>query len=342
MSTIDKSLIRKYLEGNCTSAEILEVRKYLQRSDAQQLFDEVWDEDWAARIKPLPVAKKELEQWQRKMDERMYQAAMEEPRTMPFFKQAKVWRYAAVWLVLILGAGIWTFKAVQQPSVVEVALIERINPNGKRTVLTLPDSSIVHLGPGSTLRFAQQFNGSNRMVELQGEAFFEVTKNPTKPFIIRTGNIATQVLGTSFKIDAFAGKPVSVSVSTGKVRVDRHVNNKVEPIALLLPGEAVTWDEQRSQKMLASVAVADVLGWKEGRLFFNETKLADIADILERWYNVDIKIKSKTLANRLVKVNLTTNISIAKIMNILSVAGDFHYQINGNEILIKNKERMTM
>ena len=333
-TTIEKSLIRKYLEGNCNPSETQQVHKYLEQPDAQKLFDEIWDEDWADQIRPFPVSKKQLKQWQQKMDERIYETAMEEPYTVPLFKQAKIWRYAAIWIALILGATIWTFKATQQSATTEMVFVERVNPNGKRTILTLPDSSVVHLGAGSRIRFAQHFNGLNRAVELQGEAFFEVTKNPNKPFIITTGNIQTKVLGTSFKVDAFKEKPMKVMVSAGKVRVDRNVGGKLAPIALLLPGQMVTWDEQKQEKVLAKVMIAELSDWKNGKLVFNQTQLAEIASILERWYNVNIKINNQATARKLMKVNLTTNISIDKVMKILSASGRFTYQIKANQITI--------
>ncbi|SOD13352.1 FecR family protein [Pedobacter xixiisoli] len=344
----EKILIKKYLAGNCSLQEIKSVKDILQRTDAQQIFNQIWDEEWVDKITPetnnAPLSQKL--RWKQKLEQRIFDDAAKTPTEVikPFYQRNTFWRYAAVLIIGVVGLSLWQLNNAQKNDELPqaIAFEEKLNPQGQRSKIVLPDSSTVYLGAMSKLRFVKNFSGKTREVELEGEAFFEVTKNPHKPFIIRTGNVSTQVLGTSFKIDAFAGKPISVLVSTGKVRVDRHVDNRIEPIAMLLPGETVTWDEHLNKKTLNSVAVADVLGWKEGRLFFNETKLEDIAEILKRWYNVDIKINSKTLANRLVKVNLTTNISIAKIMNILSVAGDFQYQINGKEIIIKNKERTTM
>lgn len=343
----EKILIKKYLAGECSPQEIKLVNHILNRSDAQNIFNEIWDEEWMDKIAPNAntASVDQKQRWKQQLDQRIFDDAsqVQTIALKPFYKRNTFIRYAAILVIGVVGLSLWKLNSNQKNDLQQViAFEEKINPQGQRTKIVLPDSSTVYLGAMSKLRFVKNFVGKTREVQLEGEAFFEVTKNPNKPFVIHTGKISTQVLGTSFKIDAFAGKPISVLVSTGKVRVDRHIDGRVEPIAMLLPGETVTWNEQISKKTLTSVAVADVLGWKEGRLFFNETKLIDIVDILKRWYNVDIRIANQTLANRVVKVNLTTNISIAKIMNILSVAGDFQYQMNGKEIIIKNKERTTM
>ncbi len=341
-----KALIKKYLDGQCSPEELKQVRAILKKDDAQQLFDQIWDEEWAYQINPRQnnATSQQQQRWKQMLDQRIFEdASVPTPQIKPFYQRNQFWRYAAVWLVLILGVAFWQVSSKKETTVEQTfAFTEMQNPKGQRTQIILPDSSIVYLGAMSKIRFAKKFASNIREVALEGEAFFEVTKNPKKPFIIHTGNISTQVLGTSFKIDAFAGQPIKVLVSTGKVRVDRHINHQIQPIAMLLPGEMVTWNENTAKKVLANVDVTEVTGWKDGKLHFDETKLADIAKILERWYNVNIEIANPTLAKRLIKVNLTTNISIVKIMNILSVAGDFHYQINGKEIHINNKERKTM
>ncbi len=335
-----KALIKKYLDGQCSPEELKQVRAILKKDDAQELFDQIWNEEWAHQIDPQQnsAPSQQQQRWKQMLDQRIFDDASVPTHTIrPFYQRSQFWRYAAVWLVLILGVAFWQISLKKETAVEQVvAFSEMQNPKGQRTQIILPDSSIVYLGAMSKIRFAKKFASNIREVALEGEAFFEVTKNPKKPFVIRTGNISTQVLGTSFKIDAFAGQPIKVLVSTGKVRVDRHVNHQIQPIAMLLPGEMVTWNESTSKKVLANVAVTDVKGWKDGKLHFDETKLADITQILERWYNVEISIVNPSLANRLIKVNLTTNISIAKIMDILSMAGGFRYQINGKHIIIKN------
>lgn len=335
---IDKALIKKYLNGDCSPEELQLVRIFLKQANAQATFDEVWDEQWSDKIYPDSNQADSIQKqiWKTKIGERIYNDAFSTPITKKLYQKPKFWSYAAIWFVAIIGAGLFVANHNKKENAGPLMVYdEMINPKGQRTLITLPDSSEVYLGALSKIRFAKNFDGKTREVLLEGEAFFNVAKNPKRPFIIQTENIRTQVLGTSFKVEAFKGKPISVQVSTGKVRVDRKFDNDLIPIAMLLPGQAVVWNEQKQQKTLAQVAIEDVIDWKEGHLNFEQTQLAEITSILERWYDVKITIENDRLAKKLIKVNLTTNIAIDKIMKILSAAGSFNYNIHENHITIK-------
>ncbi|SHF47380.1 FecR family protein [Pedobacter caeni] len=332
----DKAIIKKYLDGECTGEELIKVRAYLKTENAQQLFNEIWNEEWSEKINsvPEPAAPSQMQRWKEMMGQRIPDFASAQPTGIPFFKRNRFWQYAAIWLVVLTASGMLALNYNYKKESPKIAFEEKINPRGRRTIITLPDGSTVHLGASSKLRFAKNLLGPTRAIELEGEAFFEVVKAPNRPFIVHTKAITTRVLGTSFMVNAFKGKPASVSISTGKVQVARNTGKKSIRIATLLPGETVTWNEEKQASVLGKVKASDISGWKEGRLFFQETRLTDIADVLERWYNVDIKITHKNTAQKLVKVNLSTNISIDKIMKILSVAGDFKYKIQNDLITI--------
>ena len=339
---IDKALIKKYLAGLCDKEELKLVRDFLKQENAQQLFDEVWNEQWSGKIIADNTDNHEpqMAEWKRKIHQRIDGESLHSETTVakitsiPLIKRITNWQYAAIWATLFIGAGLWVITSKRSSEPLVVAYVEKHNPSGRRTIITLPDSSQVYLGPESKLRYAKKFDGSTREIDLEGEAFFEVTKNPKKPFIIHTGIITTKVLGTSFKVDAFINKPVTVSVSTGKVRVDRHSANKTESFAVLMPGQTVTWNETDHIKTLGSAVVKDISRWKDGRLVFNEVPLSEIANILERWYGMEISFKSEKTASKLLKVNLTANVPINTLMKILGVSGQFKYHIQGNHITI--------
>lgn len=333
---VDKALIEKYLEGNCNDEELLRIHNFLKEENAQELFDKVWDERWAHQIKTntSQVNAGQMAAWKRSIHEKINKEfPNEEKIRIPFLKKTGIWKYAAIW-ILIMFAGFFVVHITKTPKEPVLTYIQKYNPNGRRTIITLPDSSQVYLGAGSKLSYAARFSGKTREIRLEGEAFFEVTKNPDKPFIIHTGNITTKVLGTSFKVTAFLNKPVTVLVSTGKVRVDRHAADRVESIAVLTPGQTVTWNEKRHEKISGTVPVSEITGWKDGLLVFNETRLSEIASVLERWYNVKIVFKNKRTADQLMKVNLTANVPVNTLMKILSVSGQFKFQIQGNHITI--------
>ncbi|TBO40596.1 FecR family protein [Pedobacter kyonggii] len=335
--TEKKALIRKYINGGCTAEETVQIKSLLSTDDLSALFDEVMDEMASSNIDQYNEP--DVAQALVKFHERQSAENIEDSETKILAlapKKIKLRRYlsyAAAILVLIGSISILIPRLNKTSQ--QNALVQHFeNPKGKRSRILLPDSSVVYLGAGSTLSFPSKFATNLRAISLRGEAFFEVTKNPKRPFIIHTGNVVTRVLGTSFKVDAFLNQPVSVLVSTGKVRVDREVNKVLHPIAVLLPGQSVVWNEKTGQHELGSTPVSDISGWKNGKLVFRKTKLADIAAILERTYNVVIQIKNPLLAERQIRVNLTTDIPVSKLVKILSVAGNFKYKINQNHVSI--------
>lgn len=332
--TEKKDLIRKYINGECTAEETAKIKSLLSTDDLSALFDEVMDEIATSAIDEHhePDVEQALAKFHQKQSAGNEQAII--PLTSKSIRLRRYLSYAAAVMVIIgsFSLLIPRFKKPQQNT--ELVYQHFENPNGKRSKILLPDSSVVYLGSGSTLSFPSKFAANVRAINLKGEAFFEVTKNPKRPFIIHTGNVVTRVLGTSFKVDAFLNQPVSVLVSTGKVRVDREVNKVLHPIAVLLPGQSVVWNEKTGQRELANTPVSDILAWKTGKLIFRKTKLADIAAILERTYNVAININREAIAQRQIRVNLTTDIPLSKLIKILSVAGNFNYKINQNHVSI--------
>lgn len=333
--TEKKALIRKYINGGCSAEETAEIKSLLATGDLSVLFDEVMDEIASSDVDQYHEP--DLEQALAKFHEKQ-SAENTEGNILPLSsKKIKLRRYlsyAAAILLLIGSISILIPRLSKKTQSYALVYQHFENPKGKRSKILLPDSSVVYLGSGSTLSFPSKFATNERAISLSGEAFFEVTKNPKRPFIIHTGNIVTRVLGTSFKVDAFINQPVSVLVSTGKVRVDREVNKVLHPIAVLLPGQSVVWNEKTGQREMGSTPVSDILGWKNGKLVFRKTKLADIATILERTYNVAITIHHSAVAERQIRVNLTTDIPLSKLIRILSIAGNFNYKINQNHVNI--------
>lgn len=333
MELSDKDIIKKYIAGNCTGQEIARVRSIMARPDYNGLVDEVL----SAQGNPVQANldgedEPQMRAWTEKISGRIAQDAdRSNQRSLrkPFF-----FRYAAIWIVLAMSAGMWGVtqfrKSKQQPQA--IAYMVKFNPSGKRTKLILPDSSVIVLGSESRLHYPERFAGTTREVSLEGEAFFEITKNPEKPFIIHTGEIQTKVLGTSFKITAFKDRPLSVSVATGKVRVDRFSGQQVESLAVLIPGQQVLYSQGKAST--TGIEIDELTEWKEGHLVHIGRPLKEIAEELERWYAVKITVANAKLAKMPMDINITANIPIDRVMNVLSVSGGFKYTITGNNIRI--------
>ncbi|WP_293313965.1 FecR family protein [Pedobacter sp. UBA5917] len=328
---VDKALIEKFLKGSCSKQEEELVRIFLKNSESEALLNEILSANQVKDFElfdgdDIPHIKQA--QWRTAINLRI--AAENE---LPVKKRFS-FKYAAIWAaLLIVTLSVYLMmhfgKPVQQASI----FIERNNPNGQRSKITLSDSSVVYLGAGSRLRYPERFSTDKREISLYGEAFFEVTKNPKKPFIIHTGTVRTQVLGTSFKIKAFKNKPLSVEVATGKVRVDELKGNKIESLAILIPGQKVIYFDGKAS--IRDIAVSDVTGFKTSQLAFRNSSLFEICETLERWYNVKISFKSQRKSRDRMTLTIDATVPVNKLLNVLAAAGKFSYNIKNNEIIIR-------
>ncbi|PTT01844.1 hypothetical protein DBR11_06485, partial [Pedobacter sp. HMWF019] len=326
---VDRPLIRKFIAGACSDAEQLAVNRFLELPEGEALFNEVLKEQWeeAADFQPDNTL---LSQWKKQLYDRIDNK--QEADNTDTGVQRKInyfTRYAAIWIVAILGIGGYAAYQLKYNKPAEqhvVELVEESNPYGQRSSFLLSDSTRVYLGAGSKLSFSKNFLRKQRIVKLVGEAYFEVTKNPKRPFVIYTGSVRTTVLGTSFKINAFQGKPLMVAVTTGKVRVDHLLNNQQsQSLAVLTPGRMLTYDQ--GNVLEAGISISDTEKWKNGLLVFKAAPLKELTAEIGRWYNVSIAINRKSLSEIPVSVTLDANVPINKLLDALSLVGNFKYRL---------------
>lgn len=334
-----KDLIRKYLNQRCTPSEIEELKKLMNTPGIELLFDEVLSETWTGLEPEHDVDQPRLNQQLNKFYSRVNEHAQgsDEQRSQPalirVLKNRKYLSYAAIWVVAIMGFIAYRMlRANTPPATQQVAMREITNPYGRRSKIVLPDSSEVYLGAGSKLTVPESFTGNTRTISLAGEAFFQVTKNPKRPFIIHTGTIQTRVLGTSFKIEAFDHQAMTVAVATGKVRVDQYANGKHISLAVLTPGQKMTYDN--GQASVNPTTIDDVKSWKDGRLVFKNQRLSEITAVLERWYNVKFQYKNPAKADERITVRLQGGDPLERIMKVLSATGHFKFSIEAEIVRI--------
>lgn len=333
--SVNKALIENYLNGACTPAERELVEQFLQQPEGKAMLDEILTARLPADIHATAgseVDAERMEKWKAAMNTRMETLQPSKKK----MKRLSLFRHAAVWAAVMFGIGYYAFYYTGRPrgNKAQTILVKKENPLGQRAMIRLTDGSAVLLGAGSKLTYPERFDGSTREVTLEGEAFFEISNNPAQPFIVRTGNVQTQVLGTSFRISAFNGFPLTVAVATGKVRVDQREGGKLTAMAVLTPGLQLTWDPATNITATDKVNVADVNGWKNARLAFNNKTLKEVAAELERWYNVKIIFRHQQKAAESVTVTLFAGASLEKTLEILAAGSNFRYTINKGQIII--------
>ncbi len=208
------------------------------------------------------------------------------------------------------------------------------NPAGRKSTFHLTDGSVIKLNASSTLRVANNFGIEKREVYLEGEAFFEISKNPQKPFIVHTGDISTIVTGTAFNVNAYGkNNSVIVAVYEGKVNAILHQEGRSDTLALQKSDMAI-FDKSVSKLSKTTFDYLETMGWKDGIIYFKNTNSTDAFQYLERWYGVDINIESqdKILGSFYGEFK---NENLENVLSAMSKALRFEYQFNDGNVFVK-------
>lgn len=229
----------------------------------------------------------------------------------------------------------------------EDGLLEQINNSNKPQIITLSDGSSVLLQPKSKLSYPKIFRGNERNVYLSGEAFFEISKNPKKPFFVHANEIVTKVVGTSFRVKAYASQSdVEVLVRTGKVKVNSNKKNHnlSQKEIVLLPNQGLRFtrkdqtfdkitDITKDKSISNSIKSIEQLSFE-----FTDIPVAQIFKTIEQAYSVEIDFPKQELQ----KCHLTTSLSdqpLPEKLKIIckSIGNNSSYTMNGNQITILSK-----
>ena len=200
-------------------------------------------------------------------------------------------------------------------------------PIGGKYQVNLPDGSKVWLNSSSSLRFSALFNGDTREVELSGEAYFDVSKNKSKPFRVITKDQIVEVLGTQFNINSYSDEgPIKTTLIEGSVKIT--YKNKV---VLLSPGQ-----QFQPKELVSAVLEADteeVVAWKEGYFVFKNEDIKSIMRKLSRWYNVEVNY-----SGNIPEVGFGGNISrskdISEVLDVLQLTNAIHFKVEGRRITV--------
>ncbi|WP_442590936.1 FecR family protein [Pedobacter sp. AW31-3R] len=243
--------------------------------------------------------------------------------------------YAAIFF-LIAVAGLMNDKMIFHRKALPVDYAQINNPDGQHSKIVLPDSSVIYLGGGSKLRYARKFDGAERTVYLDGEAFFDVVHQSKRPFVVKSGNIATVVLGTSFNIKAFTAKnSVAVTVNTGKVGVMSNLNGKSRLVKFLTPNEQMEINTLTGLYTFNTTDAQAVSGWRDNNFVYYNTPLKEIAASLEHHYGVKIEFTDNILGESRLTAKFNS-MSLHQIMDNLAELSSIAYTQKGNHFFISN------
>jgi transmembrane sensor len=245
-------------------------------------------------------------------------------------------RIAVAAAFIIVGSAAYWFIAGNGTTASSNSLVEKHNSRGTKSTIELTDGSKIWLNADSKIKYPAVFAGNTREVYLNGEAFFEVAKNPSKPFIIHLANGTVRVLGTSFNVRAYDNeKVVETSVATGKVAfIPKYQSRRQKQDTLFItPDNKVRYLLEEDQANVLPTASAEDKAWTEGRLIFKALTLQEIAIELERYFGKQVTFVDEEPKNYRLTGSFQNN-SLDEIMYYLSRTKDFKYKITNSELLI--------
>lgn len=244
---------------------------------------------------------------------------------VPLYK--KLSRIAAVLIPLFVVAGGYLYYNSTKDNLIEVTVAY-----GEEKHIFLPDSSEIWINAGTTIKYPKEFTKEQRTVYLDGEAYFSVQKNISKPFIVETNNLSVKVLGTRFNVKAYTSdENVVTTLTSGKVEVTADNNSYI-----LKPNEQLTFNTKTSTTIVDEVPPNETDAWLSGQLIFTDASFNDILQTLERKFNLSITNNTTIPPTKIYTVKFLKDEQLNDILNILGEIMNIKYQKQGNLLIIDN------
>ena len=317
------NLLKRFVDGLYTRKDADDLLKHFHagksNTEISEAMDNVWEEMEEDEVSSL-------QHQQYREEARLLLSRIRKPEKR--FSFIPYLRYVAI-VAVILSIGWGGFRLIRSNQEKVLTYTEVHVKNGEHKRIILPDGTSVTLNAGSYLRYPREFITDVRRIEMNGEAFFEVTRDEEKPFLIHTKDADVKVLGTSFNVKAFdMDEQLTVSVQTGKVQVDLP-----EAMMRLLPDEQFVMDKTKGefQKRNEDARLSTV--WIKGGLYFNRTPIRTVVNELVRMYNRTIEFAPGAEYNDYI-YGEHDNKSLEAVLKSIQYSTDIKYRIENDKIVL--------
>lgn len=320
-------LLQKYLSGEQTPEEEKYVREYLENNPPVT----------------SPVFESEKEQIGDRIKQKLHKSTIGEPwqiRFLPWIKgvAASILLISGGWLLMtsLQNKESASIETIEKRGVIEVK-----NTSDSPQRVSLEDGSVVILKQKSSISFPEHFGEERRLVYLHGEAFFQVKRNPAKPFVVSTENLATQVLGTSFTIKSYDdARSIEVLVATGRVSV-YEVADKVSNSngVILTRNQKIVFDKKSKKMELAivenpAITISQLV--PTHGFSFLETPVKEAFSLLEKAYGIDIVIENDAVETCLFTGDLT-DLSLFEQLDLICKSVNASYERRGTTLFVRGE-----
>ncbi len=322
-----KDFITRFLENNFSKSTVLKFRYWFTKNandtEIENAMSELWEES------PSQITQQTWEDLAR-LQKEISIKELEPPKIKPIYKI--IFRYAAV-VSLLLSTSIATYFIVQPK---EIEYSEYSVPHGGQQKITLADGSTVCINAGSTLIYPKEFISKTRTVFLTGEAIFQVTRDPNKPFIVKTNHISVRALGTKFNVQSYPNlEHTTATLMEGKIRINDKYQKKSYD---LVPNQQLVFNNGDHKVVVKNVDAEKISLWENGYLIFQGTAFSEIISTVERKYNVQVDYDEEQYRNCYCYVKFSPKETIVDVMSVLcTITKKAKYEIHNNKVLILSK-----
>ncbi|MDR0394840.1 MAG: FecR domain-containing protein [Tannerella sp.] len=306
-----RSIITCFFENNFPKELILKFQFWFSKQENKDLKDEILNELWekeTAEANELTIYG--LEEMGRRIEKRS--ACLSLPQ--------RILRIAGIFLLPVAGSLLtyWLMNNPDDKSVTahNTQMVEYIVPDGEMQQVTLPDGSEIWLNAGSMLLYSGDFSGPTRTLFLNGEATFNVIKDPERPFIVKTQYMQVQALGTTFNVKSYNNTSLTeVTLEEGLVRVD--VNGKVTVSEVIYPDEQFVYDHRYATTSKYRIDAELVAKWREGYLVFQDATFEDIIHTIERRFKVIVNYDIRRYGGGTFSIKYMPYENVEQVLTIL-------------------------
>lgn len=324
-------ILIRYINKCCTVAEEKEILEWLKEKDNRQRLFEL-EQIWGLKAEMRFSDK-------RRMDEAYQQLSGQ----LGFGKQTQkkekqIWRltirewlkYAAILVLVSLFTANLFYITKEEPEAFNTVVV----PRGQRVSLLLSDGTTVWLNAESRFSYPAKFSEKYRMVKLEGEGYFEVAHNPEFPFTVKLPMLNVRVLGTKFNAKAYLNEPSWITLKEGSVEVATLDDKSKER---MLPNDQVYYTVSDGLVLIRSSAQANVDSWTTGDLRFDNKTLKEMAKVIERRYDVKIKIMDSSLVEEYFTCHIRKDLTIDQAMELLKETRRVNYRIEKKTVYLYKK-----
>lgn len=313
-----ENIIEKYLQGRIEKDEAQRLGNWLNQDSKHQEFFEEYKNKWS----PYSYQDEEIDRMLNIVRKKVFD------KNRFIHSWSKIAAYAAVLTIsFILG---YQFH-IDKPAETTVDYTSVITANGEKSKVILPDSSVVYLNSGSRLDYATDFT-RERHVNLQGEAFFDVTTNKEKKFTVQTTNYKVEVLGTQFNVASYTGELSKTTLIEGRINVLYK-----DSLLSMTPGDQAILSDNKIE--VVKVNADEASAWHKNHFVFNSVSFFELIKRLERWYDVRIDIEGDGLNNSTYSGRFKNHETIWQVLDVLAVSEGISYQrLDNRYLMIKKNE----